>query len=269
MRTAVAALVLLLGATLAGCTGAAHVAAAPAQLKSGVHVISMPGDRTVTVHVPKHLDGPAPLVLVLHEFGGVAATAMGYGFDPLVDSAGFVAVYPDGIEGSWNAGGCCGTAAESGKDDVAFLTSVVHKVEARTPIDPKRVYVAGFSNGAMMSYRLACETKLFAAIAPISGDVETGCDHPTAASVMHIHGLADTEVTFDASSDEPWRTADACRPPTVTQAARVHRSTAECADDRSVEVVTVDGLAHAIPTAADGFDAAAQIWAFFAAHPRP
>ncbi|WP_243063488.1 alpha/beta hydrolase fold domain-containing protein [Humibacter sp. RRB41] len=54
------------------------------------------------------------------------------------------------------------------------------RVEARTKIDPKRVYVTGFSNGAMMAYRLGCETDLFAAIAPIAGDVESGCNHPAA-----------------------------------------------------------------------------------------
>jgi polyhydroxybutyrate depolymerase len=269
LRTVAAALALLmLGGVSTGCTAAHDAPEPPAPLTAGIQELTLPGGRTATVHVPQHLESPAPLVLVLHELGGGGATAMGYGFEPLADSAGFVAVYPDGIDGSWNAGGCCGTAAGDGTDDVAFLTSVVHRVEAAAKIDPDRVYVAGFSNGAMMSYRLGCETTLFAAIAPMSGDVETACDHPAPASVLHVHGLDDTEVIFDASSDAPWRDADACGTPAVTQTARVHRAAADCADGRSVEVVTVDGLTHAIPTTADGFDTAAQIWAFFAAHPR-
>ncbi|GAB3394766.1 PHB depolymerase family esterase [Humibacter soli] len=260
-------MILLFSSVLAGCSAPAP--AAP-PLKPGIHALTMKGGRLVTVHVPDHLVVPAPLVLVLHEYPGNGALAMGYGFDPLVDKDGFVAVYPDGFDGSWDAGGCCGDAADNGTDDVAFLTSVVKQVEARTRIDPKRVYATGFSNGAMMTYRLGCEAKLFAAIAPMSGDVETTCDHPAAASVLHIHGLTDGDVAFDPESDAPWRKSDDCGPPTVTQSGSIHRSIADCADGRNVEVVTIDGMDHQIPLAdAQGFDAAPEIMAFFAAHPRP
>lgn len=262
---AAALMILLFGGLLAGCS--AHAPAEP-PLKAGIHAVAMKGGRLVTVHVPAHLAGPAPLVLVLHEFPGSGALAMGYGFDPLVDADGFVAAYPDGLDGSWNAGGCCGDAADNDTNDVAFLTSVVKRVEARTKIDPKRVYVTGFSNGAMMAYRLGCETDLFAAIAPIAGDVESGCNHPAAASVLHVHGLADSTVAFDSGSEAPWRKSDDCDPPNVTQSGGVHRSIAACAHGRAVEVVTIDGMDHEIPwVAAKGFGAP-DIWAFFAAHPR-
>jgi polyhydroxybutyrate depolymerase len=264
-RAAVAALmILMLGGLLAGCT------AAPPPLKAGVHAIVLKGDRLVTVHVPTHHTKPAPLVMVLHEFPGNGALAMGYGFDQLVNTEGFVAVYPDGFSGSWNAGGCCGDAGDDDKNDVAFLSSVVKEVEARVSIDPKRVYVTGFSNGAMMSYRLGCDTDLFAAIAPMSGDLETGCKHPTAASVLHIHGLSDGAVTFDHTSDDPWRKADDCGPPKVTDDGAVHSSVATCAHGRSVEVITIDGMDHQIPMgASQGFNAASKIWPFFKAHPKP
>jgi polyhydroxybutyrate depolymerase len=262
---AVALMVLLFGGLLAGCS--AHTPAPP-PFKAGIHALVMKGGRLVTVHVPAHLTGPAPLVLVLHEYPGNGALAMGYGFDPLVDADGFVAVYPDGLDGSWNAGGCCGDAVDNNTNDVAFLTSVVKQVEARTQINPKRVYVTGFSNGAMMAYRLGCESNLFAAIAPIAGDVESGCNHPAAASVLHVHGLADSAVPFESASDAPWRKSDNCGPPNVTQTGDVHRSITACAHDRSVEVVTIDGMDHEIPWAAARGFGAPQIWAFFAAHPR-
>ena len=267
---AVALMVLLLGTLLAGCsTPAAPPASPPPPLKSGVQVLVLQGGRQVTVHVPAQLTKPAPLVLVLHGFPGNGPMAMGYGFDDLVDTDGFVGVYPDGIDGSWNAGGCCGDAMDDKTNDVAFLTSVVKTVEARTEIDPKRVYATGFSNGAMMSYRLGCDTDLFAAIAPIAGDVESACDHPVAASVLHVHGLEDTVVNFKASSDDPWRKADDCGAPTVTQTGGVHRSVADCKAGRSVEVVTIDGVDHEVPLApSQEYAAAEQIWAFFAAHPR-
>jgi polyhydroxybutyrate depolymerase len=260
LRAATIALMfLLLGGLLAGCSATAP-APTPTPLKAGVQYFTMDGDRLVTVHVPAHHNGPAPLVLVLHEWPGNGAMAMGYGFDPLVDTKGFVAVYPDGLDGQWDSGAA---------DDVKFLSSVVKQVEARTKIDPKHVYATGFSSGARMSYRLACDTDLFAAIAPIAGEVEFPCDHPAAASVMHVHGLADTTNALDSSADDPWRKADGCEPPTVTQSGGIHRSIADCKHGRSVELVTIDGLGHAIPWAiSQGFDTGPEIWAFFAAHPK-
>ena len=86
---------------------------------------------------------------------------------------------------------------------------------------------------------------------------------------MHVHGLSDGAVAFDHTSDDPWRKADDCGPPKVTQSGTVHRSIAKCEHGRSVEVVTIDNMDHEIPMgASQGFDAAPQIWAFFAAHPR-
>jgi polyhydroxybutyrate depolymerase len=267
-RAAIAVLsVGLFAGALAACTGApAPTGETPTAFRAGINLLVL-GDRTATVHVPRHTSGAVPLVLVLHELSGSGAVAMTYGFEPLVDSKGFVAVYPDGIDGSWNAGSCCGDAASRDTDDVAFLTSVVRMVESRTKVDPKRVYVTGFSNGAMMSYRLGCDTKLFAAIAPMSGDVMTGCDHPAPASVLEVHGLADTVVPYDEAADDPWRTADRCGPPVATQAGVMHASEADCADGRSVQVLTIDGMPHQVATSADGLDAAAEIWSFFATHP--
>lgn len=125
-------------------------------------------DRTYLVHVPAGLSGAAPLVLMLHGGYGTGAQAeRSYGWDALADQDHFVVAYPDGLDRAWNSGGgCCGKAARRDVDDVAFLTAVVADVEARVPVDPARVYAAGMSNGAMMAYRLACDSDVFAAIGP-------------------------------------------------------------------------------------------------------
>jgi poly(3-hydroxybutyrate) depolymerase len=55
-------------------------------------------------------------------------------------------------------------------DDVSFIRALIDKLEHDYPVDPKRVYIAGISNGAMMSYRLACElSDKIAAITPVEG----------------------------------------------------------------------------------------------------
>ena len=55
----------------------------------------------------------------------------------------------------------------------------------------------GHSNGAMMVQRLACETRLFAAIVPISGPLNLPAERCPAARgqrILAIHGAADENV---------------------------------------------------------------------------
>ena len=55
-------------------------------------------------------------------------------------------------ENSWNAGGCCGAAAQQDVDDLGFLRAVVGWVAARADVSSN--YAIGMSNGGMMAYRL-------------------------------------------------------------------------------------------------------------------
>ena len=50
-----------------------------------------------------------------------------------------------------------------------FITAAVADIAKNVSIDASRVYATGMSNGGMMSYTLACDTTLFAAIGPVSG----------------------------------------------------------------------------------------------------
>jgi pimeloyl-ACP methyl ester carboxylesterase len=71
---------------------------------------------------------------------------------------GFLVVYPVGVINSkasrtWNAGS---VDAHNTEDDVAYFTHAVRLLEARFDGDAQRVFVAGMSNGAFMTHRLAC-----------------------------------------------------------------------------------------------------------------
>lgn len=56
------------------------------------------------------------------------------------------------------------------RDDVAFFDAIVASIRADLPVDTKRMYVTGFSNGAQMSGRLMIErTNTFAAFAMAAG----------------------------------------------------------------------------------------------------
>ena len=57
------------------------------------------------------------------------------------------------------------------------------------------------SNGGYMSYHLACNTNLFAAVASVAGSMtpETynNCSPTNATSILQIHGLQDFTVPYN------------------------------------------------------------------------
>lgn len=120
-------------------------------------------ERAYTEYVPHGLLPGAPLLMVLHGAGmngGMMRIASGYQFDVLADEKRFAVVYPDGFKGNWND--CrisIGYATRREQiDDVDFLLALVQRMAERHRIDPARVYLAGYSNGGQMVFRLGLET---------------------------------------------------------------------------------------------------------------
>jgi polyhydroxybutyrate depolymerase len=73
---------------------------------------------------------------------------------------------------SWNGGSCCGEAFNKKIDDVLFINSLVDKLIKQYNIDSKRVYLTGFSNGALLTYKIAAEApEKFSAFAIVSGSI--------------------------------------------------------------------------------------------------
>lgn len=160
-----------------------------------------------TVHEPavRLSTGPLPVVLVLHGGGGDPRNAeLMSGMSELADREGFLAVYPAGTGRfkrrllTWNAGNCCGYALDQSVDDTAFLAAVIERLIKEGRADPKRVYMTGMSNGAMMAQRFACErADLVAAIAPVAGQLNIEkCSPSRPVSVLMIHGLKDEHAPY-------------------------------------------------------------------------
>lgn len=171
--------------------------------------------RAFNVHLPSGFTGRdhLPLVVVIH---GAFDTASGMekasGFSSLADREMFFVLYPEGMNffgllSHWNAGHCCGKAAADGVDDVGFLANAIERVCRRLPVDRSRIYMVGFSNGGMLTYRFAAEKgEMLAAAAPLGSSA--GGRDTTAAPIwiipepaarlpiLSIHGLADDYVPF-------------------------------------------------------------------------
>lgn len=165
-------------------------------------------ERVFLVHVPDNLKDKRglPMVMALHGGGGSAEQFAGHiKMEQTANAQGFILVYPQGTAkrgnkmNTWNAAGCCSYAKEQNIDDVSFISKLIDFMGGKYGIDLKRVYSTGHSNGAMMSYRLACElSDKITAIAPNGGqDQLQNCDLKRAVPVLHIHGKEDKCARYD------------------------------------------------------------------------
>jgi len=299
----------------AGCTRLAPAASTTAtpnpNLKPGDYAQSLlfaGVERVYLVHLPSGIaDTRAfPLVIVLHGGGGNAASAAKMtGLSALGDKANFIVVYPDGTGRlddrllTWNAGNCCGYALDNQVDDAGFIRALIEKLARDYPIDARRVYATGISNGGMMAYRLACElSDQIAAIAPVAGALNVECKPTQPVSVIAFHGTNDQNVPFNggagSKSIDPhprtdqsvayamvfWAQRDSCgaTPTRDERGSIVHDTYASCANGTGVELYAVKGGGHAWPggdrltvlldAPAKEISASAVMWEFFKQHPK-
>ena len=290
----VSVLVLVVVHHLAGLRGSVSSAASSNQQGT----IAVNGlTRSYLVHLPPGYNdhSPLPLVFVLH---GATESPEGVehlsGITAKADTENFIAVYPRGTGRlpTWNAGNCCGYAQQNQIDDVAFLCALMAKLEQDYSIDSHRIFAAGISNGAMMSYRLACElSDKIAAIAPIEGAQNFPCHPANPVSLIVFHGTADHLVPFnggstpfqigprrsDASVADAvafWVKQNGCAAtPTHEEAPALHTTKyADCTSGRAVELYSIQGGHHiwpGVPLSGNSVPATNLIWSFFAEHPKP
>jgi polyhydroxybutyrate depolymerase len=184
---------------------------------SGDHTFSFVHDtlsRQYRIHIPKSYrpTQPTALVLALHGGGGGMehmANDRNYGLISASERDGYIVVFPNGYSrfdngkfATWNAGKCCGTAVEKQIDDVGFLREMIVRIKKQVNIDARRVYSIGMSNGAMMSYRLACEMPgVIQGIMAVAGtDNTTMCAPKLNVPVLHVHALNDDHVLFNGGN---------------------------------------------------------------------
>ena len=89
---------------------------------------------------------PAPLALMLHGAGGDAPSGLGL-LQHLADQAGLIILAPESRGQTWDV------IADRYGPDVAFIDRALGQTFSRYAVDPRRVAVGGFSDGA--SYALS------------------------------------------------------------------------------------------------------------------
>jgi phospholipase/carboxylesterase len=150
--------------------------------------------RDATLRVPSSAPAPHPLLVVLHGASG-SGDAMLRRLGPAPADAGVAVLAPDSRGGTWDAiRGAFGA-------DVEYLNRALQRVFDTTPIDPARVAIGGFSDGATYALSLGLiNGDLFRRVIAFSpGFVVPGESHGR-PSFFISHGTADRILPIDECS---------------------------------------------------------------------
>jgi len=257
-------------------------------------------ERSYLLHIPSGLNNqqPVPVIFAFHGYGQTPLIMKKIAeFDDAADQANFLVVYPKGIEKTWNyGGGGTGVATAGSVDELAFVRQILSDLDTIATIDPKRIFAVGFSQGAALVYRLACDmSDIFAAIAPVSHPMDHGtCQPPQAVSVLHVHGLADTIRTYSDGVEQgiaTWVQLNDCTGSAQVEELcqtfvdQIHIKLDDCAEEKPTNTVTHTaysscqaGTAVELYTFVSGGHIwpskyvppfSELIWDFFEAHPKP
>jgi polyhydroxybutyrate depolymerase len=289
-------------------------------LEPGKHRVSIridDRDRKVIFVTPKGFKpgNPLPIVFFFHGAGGTAQqAARTYGWAEKADAENFFAAFPQGLPVRPNGiGGFLlnpdiwrderGGLPASGVNDVHFFEELLNRLQAVLPIDPQRIYVTGFSNGAGMTFTLGSRfSNRIAAIAPVSSQSFVHIDAlARPLPVYYLTGTADPLIPYHGGSVtlpwgntrtlppvqesvDAWARLDGCPPePQVVSDENGVRVLRYGPGQAGSEVMftTIEGNGHHWPDTVEPlphficgptlnpFNATDRIWDFFVKHPLP
>lgn len=155
-------------------------------------------EREYYLYRPEGLKAGAPLVIVLHGYGGSALKGKKAMMD-IADRNGFAVCYPQGIKDpkgkpGWNVRYPSQEGMKT--DDVKFLIALSKELQKKFDLSPKNTFLTGMSNGGDIIYLIAMRApKAFKAMASIAGlqfnwmETEYSYKHPL--PFMEVHGTQD------------------------------------------------------------------------------
>jgi len=137
---------------------------------------------------------PAPLVLMLHGATGSARGAL-RPFRELADEAGIVLLAPESRGGTWDA------IRGDYSEDIAFIDRALASVFQRIAIDPARLTIEGFSDGATYALGVGISNgDLFQRIVAFSPGFVLPVDPHAKPRVFISHGTRDQILPIDQCS---------------------------------------------------------------------
>ena len=161
-------------------------------------------ERTYRLHLPEGLAENAPLVIVLHGYGGEALPER-FGMNETADRHGFAVCYPQGERDGrgktcWNVG--YPFQADMAVDDVRFLDDLIRHLRKKHRLSRRNVFCTGMSNGGDMCYLLASRRpETYAALGPVAGfmsvEILRSDRSPHPVPLFEIHGTEDRTTLWE------------------------------------------------------------------------
>lgn len=264
--------------------------------------------RYYEVYVPVTVSANPAMLVMLHGTQNKPdpqqVISLNWGWQNLADDNGFILVKPastfNSKSGQWNWDAYfMDDAFQQPPDDPGFLRQLITNLTAQYNVNPKQVYVAGFSSGAQMAHRVAVElSDLVAAVVIGSGVIVGQLDPPpimlpgpalAPVSIQEWHGTTDTTIppcnngTTGYSGDEfflatvddsfnYWTQQNGCTQfqnnlPLCTNKMPNQGTTGNdatsCANNVEVQFIWEEGVGHAWVNSQD-----TARWQFLSTHPK-
>ena len=266
-------------------------------------------DRRYLVYVPRDLPGSAPVVFMFHGSSGTGEQFLRTsGWREQADREGLIAVFPTGLRyrvldsgrrvTKWNDYSLAGKVdleelppgypegSPMPANDVGFVDLVMEDLRAELPVDRRRVYMSGFSNGADFAARVAADRARHVAAAAYSGGGLTEVREPDRPVPTYVTvGTVDAKILEGTGLTElPLNPVDILTSPVVRPFIDLHLQTLGLDPDLFATVARprttslrwpgtgsavlrfgmVGGMGHKYPDRL-----VPEFWRFFRSHPLP
>jgi phospholipase/carboxylesterase len=163
---------------------------------AGLHPLGLDAKRDALLYVPEAYDGQraVPLIVNLHGAGGNAERGLRF-LRPLADKNGFALLAPSSRAESWDViiGGL--------GPDIVFIDRALNETFGRCAIDPLRLGVGGFSDGASYALTLGVANgSLFTHILAFSPGFMAPPRQEASPAIFMSHGTRDEVLPIDRCS---------------------------------------------------------------------
>jgi polyhydroxybutyrate depolymerase len=219
-----------------------------------------------------------PVIIYLHGYTSSSLAVEKFmGLTSAAKAKGFLSIFPEGTIDAWgatfwNATPACCNFFDSTVNDSEYLRNLINEISAKYPIDKRRIYLAGHSNGGFMAHRMACESSdQIAGIVSVAGaifnDVKD-CKATEPVSVLQVHGIQDPVITYETGNlngqqypsanqtVKSWAKIDGCKvgPIKSKQNLGIEKSSknletsvltfSKCKNATSVQLWSMSGVGH-------------------------
>lgn len=160
-----------------------------------MRTLGLDAKRDAILQLPsKAAEGPVPLLVLLHGAGGSGAGILKR-LGGFADEPGIAVLSPDSRSSSWDA-----IRGDFGPD-VAFINRALERVFQTVAVDPQRIIVGGFSDGATYAISLGLQNgDLFRRVLAFSPGFYVGDSLQGKPRIFVSHGTRDEVLPIDRCS---------------------------------------------------------------------